>query len=115
MPRLNDFTIKIETGEMGITEPVRFSFNSHEMNFENIEGEVTSLKTFKAESPSLNSYAHSMNLLGPVKGEWEIKGLIITYRVEDEEPYTISFGPLLLNSKNQVNIWQDKPLETFDV
>lgn len=115
MPRLNDFTIEIETGAKELMEPVRFTFNSHEMTFDDFSGETKGNKTFIATSPTLDSYAHSMTLLGPKEGEWEVKKFSISYRVEDDEPYTLSFGPLCLNSKNQVNIWHEKALETFDV
>ena len=38
MPKLNSFKIRIETGNGGMEEPARFSFNSHVLPFEELSG-----------------------------------------------------------------------------
>ena len=33
MPKVNTFKVKVQTGSQGMSEPVHFNFNNHNMDF----------------------------------------------------------------------------------
>ena len=68
MPKLNKFKVRVETGDMGLEEPVRFSFNSHRLALEDLSGGTRPGEVFEG-GYEVNSFAHSMTLVGPDKGE----------------------------------------------
>jgi hypothetical protein len=39
----------------------------------------------------------------------------LTYYPYGEEPYTLRLGPVALDHQSDLNIWQERPLPTFDV
>ena len=114
MPRLLDFKMTIETGDKGTEGPVMFSINNHQVPLENVEGGCGPGETISGGF-QVNSFAHSMTLIGPVKGEWKIKTLKVDFNCENTEPYSVTFGPVTLDDKTEVNVWRDPPLPTFDV
>ncbi len=114
MPKLNTFKVKIETGSTGIGEPVRFSINGHTLPFEETKGSTAAGEVFEGEF-DINSFAHSLTLVGPDAGEWHINKISVDFDCESTEPYTANFGAVVLNPTNQVNIWQDPPIPAFDV
>tara|TARA_B100000686_G_scaffold338193_1_gene410367 strand:+ start:164 stop:508 length:345 start_codon:yes stop_codon:yes gene_type:complete len=114
MPRLNHFKIKIETGAKGLEEPVHFAFNGFKLPFEAMTGGTGPGETFES-SYEVNSFPHSMTLIGPNSGEWDISKMVLNFDVEGSEPYSITFGQVTLNEFNEANIWQDPPLPAFDV
>jgi hypothetical protein len=114
MPKLKTFKIKIETGDSGIDEPVRFSVNGFQIPFEDFKGTPQSGETFEG-SYDINSFPHSLSLVGPEKGDWNIKEMAVEFHVENADPYSVSFGEIKLDETNEANIWQDPPLPTFDV
>jgi len=63
----------------------------------------------------VNSFAHSLTLVGPESGKWEIEKFSIEYDCENEKPYTVQFGRVTLDETTEVNIWQDPPVLAFDV
>ena len=67
MPRLNKFKVRVETGNKGMQEPVRFSFNSHLLPLEDISGGTQPGEVFEG-GYEVRSVAHSMALVGPDKG-----------------------------------------------
>ena len=95
-------------------EPVTFEFNSHELPFENASGGTGPQEVFEGDFAP-NSFAHSVVLVGPNDGEWAIDGFTVDYEVVGDDPYSVSFGAVTLDSGTSVNIWQDPPLKTFDV
>jgi hypothetical protein len=114
MPKLNRLNIKIVTGEQGMDEPVHFSINSHVVPFENIPGGTGAGQTFEGDF-EINSFAHSLTLVGPEKGEWNIREMEVSFDSENIEPYSVRYGEVTLDATNEVNLWQDPPLKTFDV
>ena len=72
MPRLNKFRVRIETGDKGVEEPIRFNFNSHLLPLEDVSGGTQAGEVFEG-GYEVRSVAHSMALVGPDKGEWSIK------------------------------------------
>lgn len=114
MPRVNTFKVKVQTGKQGMSEPVHFNFNSHNMPFDNVTGSAESGETFEG-SFEVNSFAHSLTLVGPGSGKWEIEKITVDYDCEGEKPYTVQFGAITLDESTEVNIWQDPPVLAFDV
>jgi len=114
MPRLNTFKVTIETGDQGTPGPVLFNFNNHTLPFENVKGGTAAGQTFEGEF-EVNSFAHSLTLVGPEQGEWRLEKITVDYKCESLEPYAVTFDALTLDAANQVNIWQDPPLPSFAV
>ncbi|MFQ5716421.1 MAG: helicase [Nitrospinales bacterium] len=114
MSKLNNFKIKIETGSQGMDSPVKFNVNGFSIAFENGQGSVGPGGTFEA-SYEINSFPHSLTLVGPEKGVWGIKKIAVEYQCEDLEPYSALFGEVTLDEKTEVNIWKEPPLPSFDV
>lgn len=113
MPKLNSFKVKIESGT-GTPGPVLFCFNNHVMPFDNVQGGTGERETFEGEF-EVNSFAHSLTLVGPEKGDWRIDKITVDYDSEGTKPYSVTFGEVTLNESNQVNLWQDPPLPVYDV
>lgn len=114
MPKLNQFKIKIQTGDFGTDEPVHFNVNGFKVPFENGTGGTNPGETFEA-SYEVNSHPHSLVLVGPDNGTWAIDKMTLDFDVEGSEPYSVTYGELKLDDLHNVNIWQDPPLPTFDV
>ncbi len=114
MPRVNSFKVKVKTGQQGMLEAVHFNFNNHKLAFDNVVGSAESGKNFEG-SFEVNSYAHSLTLVGPVKGKWEVENITVEYNIENEKPSEVHFGAVTLDESSEVNIWQDPPVPAFDV
>jgi len=114
VPKLNKFKIEVETGEVGTEGPVRFCINNHTLPLDNPQGGVGPGETFTGEF-EVRSFAHSMTLVGPEKGEWNIKKIKVDFDCENVEPYSALMGEVALDSTTEVNIWRDPPLPVWDV
>ena len=114
MPKLNNFSIKIETGNVGINEQVKFGINGFPVPFENGVGGTGPSQVFEA-SYEVNSFPHSFVLMGPDKGTWVIKKISMNIQCQDVEPYSVMFGEVTLDEKLELDIWKDPPLPSFDV
>ena len=114
MPRLNNFKVKIETGSAGTHGAVLFNINNHTLPFENAQGGTGPGKTFEGNF-EVNSFAHSLTLVGPQEGKWDIKKITVDFDAEGGTPYSAVFGAVTLDDSNEVNIWKDPPLPVFDV
>ncbi|MFQ5444766.1 MAG: helicase [Nitrospinales bacterium] len=114
MPKLNNFKVTIETGDRGTPGPVMFTINGHTVPFETVEGSTEPGQTFIGGF-EINSFAHSLALSGPEKGEWNIRQMKVDYNCQDFEPYSVTYGAVTLDETTDVNIWKDPPLPTFDV
>ncbi|MZH47249.1 MAG: helicase [Nitrospinae bacterium] len=114
MPRVNSFKVNVQTGSQGMNEPVYFNFNNHKLEFENVNGSAESGKNFEGDF-EVNSFAHSLTLVGPQSGKWDIEKISVEYNCENEKPYTVRFGAVTLDETTEVNIWQDPPVPAIDV
>ena len=114
MPKLNKFKIYIETGSNGIEEPARFCFNNHVLPLEDLSGGTKPGETLEG-GYDINSVAHSMTLVGPEKGTWSVKKIKVDFEVENTPPYSVEYSAVELDETNELNIWKDPPLATFDV
>ena len=114
MPRLNKFKVRVETGDKGIEEPVRFNFNNHRLLFDDVSGGTKPGEIFEG-GYEVRSVAHSMSLVGPDKGEWSLKKIIVDFDCENTPPYSVEFPSTELDGTTELDIWKDPPLPTFDV
>ena len=114
MAKLNSFKVKIETGGQGTPGPVKFSINRHEVPFENVTGDTGAGTVFEGGF-EVNSFAHSLTLVGPEKGEWHIKKISVDFDCEGTQPYSVTYGEVTLDETSQANLWQDPPQLVFDV
>ncbi|MBI4385037.1 MAG: helicase [Nitrospinae bacterium] len=114
MPKLRNFRIKIETGDPGTQGPVKFSINSHTLPLENVKGSPAAGQTLEGGF-EVNSFAHSLTLVGPEEGRWNIKKMTVDYENEGAPPYLVAFGEVTLDETTEVNIWRDPPLPVYDV
>ena len=114
MPRLNKFKVRVETGVKGIEESVRFNFNNHLLPLEDVSGGTKPGEIFEG-GYEVRSVAHSMSLVGPDKGEWSLKKIIVDFDCENTPPYSVEFPAIELDGTTELDIWKDPPLPTFDV
>ena len=114
MPRLDRFEIEIETGEKGNAGPVQFRLNGHTLGFYGSEGGAESLGVFTGYFEP-RSFAHNLVLLGPEGGSWDLTRVQVRFFCMGNEPYTVRYGAVQLNDQNALDLWQDPPLETFEV
>ena len=75
MPRVRSFSVRIQTGQVGTDTPVRCNFNSHEVELNVISGGTGAGQVFEGEFLPM-SFAHTLTIVGPEEGEWEIEGMI---------------------------------------
>ena len=97
-----------------MSEPAKFAINSHALPLDIALGGVEAGQVFEG-GYDVNSFAHSLTIVGPEKGRWNIKKMTIDYKSEGIEPYSATFGEVTLDETTEVNIWKDPPLPTFDV
>lgn len=115
MPRLNTFKLKIKTGERGFTgQAPEFKMNGHRMPLGNFEGSAAPGGECSGGFQPY-SFAHSLTLVGPTSGEWDIERIDVSYEVANEPPYSAIFGKVTLDPDTELNLWQEPPLPTFDV
>jgi len=114
MPRINRIEITIETGLQGREGPVCLEFNGHALPLNNAEGSAESESTLIGACQP-NSFAHSVYLIGPDKGAWDINGISVTFDVSGDDPYTVRYGSITLDESQSLDIWLERPLPSFDV
>ena len=114
MPRLNTFKVKIQTGSKGHSGQVLFNINNHQVPFDNVQGSAEPGQTFEG-SFQVNSFAHSLTVVGPESGEWAIERMEVDFDCENTPPYAVTYGAVTLDETKEVNIWKDPPAPTFDV
>ena len=114
MPRLERFEIEIETGDKGTEGPIQFRFNGHTLNFEEPTGGTAAQATFPGPFEP-RSFAHSLVLLGPESGEWALERVRVQFYCSGTDPYSVCYGAAELNERNALDLWQDPPLESFEV
>lgn len=114
MPKVRSIACEIQTGAVGTTSDVYLAFNGHPIQLVGPSGGTGTGETLSGTFSPM-SVAHSVTLLGPAEGAWQIDVIAVTYEMEGGEPYTVRFGPVTLDTENQVSIWAEPPRPTFDV
>ena len=114
MPKVQQIECTITTGKVGTESDVILAFNGHPLPFDNPDGGTGSGESFSGSFAPM-SVAHSVSIVGPTEGDWDIQEIAVTYHLDIGEPYSVRFGPIALNTTNQVNIWAEPPRPIFDV
>lgn len=114
MPKLNTFEITIRTGERGRSDTPVFMINTFPCDFLHTEGSLAAGGVFRAKGEP-NSFAHSLLLSGPEGGEWDVEETTVTYYPAGEDPYTVRFGAVTLDENSDMNIYEPRPLPTYEV
>lgn len=116
MPRLEKFTLKIQTGARGIDSEPKYKINGFPLAFDTREGGTGPGESLEAMG-EVQSFPHSLTLDGPQQsGEaWDIEGMEITYEVYGQEPFTLRFGSLSLDGQSDLNLWYERPPAVIDV
>lgn len=114
MPRLETLELQIKTGAQGGGTTPQYSINGFTLEFDEVEGGVGPGETLTAKAAP-QSYPHSLLLIGPEEGQWEIEGITATYYCAGDEPYVVRFGSVTLDDRSDLNIWHERPPRTIDV
>ena len=114
MPRVHSFKVRIETGAQGTAGLVQFNFNSHTMPFETITGSTESGAVFEGRFV-VDSFCHSLTLVGPDSGTWDIDAMTVEFECDEMEPYSVHYGAVSLDEATEVNLWRPAPAPIFDV
>jgi len=114
MPRLETFSVRIKTGEAGPRTIPRYSINGFNIDFDELSGACGPGEVLEATAHP-QSFPHSLILIGPEEGEWDIEGMTITYECDGSEPYTVKLGAVHLDDASDLNIWHERPPKVIDV
>ncbi len=114
MPRVMSFSAEVKTGDTGTETAVRCCVNGHTVPFEGAEGSTQANEVYSAEL-EINSFIHSLTIVGPDEGKWLIEGISVTYICDGIEPYTVRFGQIELDDTTDVNIWAEATPPSFYV
>lgn len=114
MPRLESFTLKLQTGERGLGTMPRYAINGFPLDFDEVKGGVGANETAELTG-SPQSFPHSLVLIGPEEGAWDIAGITATYKCAGAQPYTVRLGAVTLDDDADLNIWYQRPARVLDV
>jgi len=114
MPRLETFDMKIKTGKRGPDKAPWYEINGFKLDFDEMTGGNGPAETLELTGEP-QSFPHSLVLVGPSEGEWDIEGIEITYHVMGAPPYTLRLGGVTLDAETNLNIWYDRPPKVIDV
>lgn len=114
MPKLESFTLEVKTGKRSGPATPKFNINGFPLEFDEVEGVAEAGQTLRLTG-SPQSFPHTLTLMGPEEGAWDIESVVVEYNCMGEEPYTIRMGPVSLDDESDLNIWYERPLQTFDV
>lgn len=114
MPRLESFSLTIKTGDTGPSYMPRYSINGFELDFDELEGGTGAGETLVANGAP-QSFPHTLTLIGPDEGSWDIEGAELNYEVAGGEPYQVKLGAVTLADDEDLNIWHERPEKVIDV
>jgi hypothetical protein len=112
MARLQQLKLTITTGDEGTRSPVRIRINGHTIPVIRTGGGTGPRERFEG-SIQIGSVVHSLELLGPPLGRWEIGGLHAWFLMDQGDPYGNEVGPVMLEANTSINIWSTS--DTFSV
>jgi len=114
MPRLDSITLRIRTGQRGTHETPNYTINGFTLPFDSTEGSTGPGGSFEATGHP-QSFPHSLTLVGPLEGAWDIEGAEIDFFVSGEEPYTVRLGSVTLDDHADLRLWYPRPAVLIDV
>ena len=115
MPKLNAFTIEIQTGESEGPEQPQYSINGFPLDFDEMEGGSGAGEKLTA-SGAPQSFPHTLLLRGPEQGHWDIQSVRVTCEGgRADEPSKVQLGAVTLDNESDLKIGQEPPRPVVDV
>jgi hypothetical protein len=109
---LQSFTLVVKTGEYGNPELPRYAINGFPLDFEESSGGCGPGEIFHATGYP-ESFPHSLLLVGPSDGVWDLEETSVTLWIEGERPYTVRLGSVQLDNLSDLNLWYEPPLPVY--
>lgn len=114
MPKLNSFTLSIKTGSHGPGGVPQYAINGFALDFDEASGSIDAGATLYATG-NPESFPHSLTVIGPPEGLWDIESIEASYQCVGEEPYSVRLGAVTLDDQSDLNIWYQRPERVIDV
>lgn len=111
MSRLNTLRLALQTGATGTTTPVRIRINGFTVPVKRLSGDTGSRERWQG-SLDINSVVHTLELLGPTSGSWELDELVATFETATGTHANVLQG-IRLGEQQALNIWT--PEDSFSV
>ena len=111
MQKVETLRIRIRSGARGTLEPVRIRFNGHELALQVDAGDTTPGADFEG-SFVVSSVAHSVELLAPSTGVWDLDEVVAVF--EGLDPAERRHGPASLSDGQTLDLWNETPA-SFEV
>ena len=111
MQKVETLRLRIRTGARGTQDPVRIRFNGHELALVVDAGDTSAGADFEG-SFVVSSVAHSVELLGPMTGVWDVDEVVAVY--ENLDPAERRHGPASLAEGQTLDLWNETPA-SFEV
>jgi len=106
--------LKILTGQRAPSKPPTYEINGFEIAFDEMAGSLVPGGTLELKG-SPQSFPHSLALLGPNEGYWDIERIDATYYSGTDDHYTIRLGAVTLDGESKLNLKYDRQPELLDV
>lgn len=92
----------------------KYAINGFPLDFDEAKGGVGPHETAELTG-SPQSFPHSLVLIGPEEGAWDISGITATYNCAGSQPYTVRLGAVTVDDDADLNIWYQRPARVLDV
>lgn len=104
-------TLDAGTPSPGTPVPVRIRINQFVVPLNRLKGDLEPGHTYEG-SLDINSVVHSLELMGPPSGRWEIDSMTATFRM-DNGSHVHEMVSISLDANQPTNIWVTE--DTFAV
>ncbi len=111
--KLAQMVLHLKTGERGRSDVPDLEFNGHLLPLRDVEGSCGSGESLQGMIRP-GSVAHTVRLVGPETGTWDIESLRIDYE-GDTGSWTVEFEPFDLDDSSSADIFRLPPLPTWEV
>ena len=111
--KLAQMTLSLTTGARGRVGIPVVEFNGHRLPLGQVEGACGANERLNATIRPA-SVAHTVRLLGPDDGFWDIEALRIDY-VGDAGTWSVEFDAFVLDADSSADIFRLPPLPVWDV
>jgi hypothetical protein len=111
---LQSFSLVVKTGKRGNADVPRYAINGFPLDFDESSGGCGPGEIFQATG-NPQSFPHSLLLVGPADGEWDIEETTVTLWLEGAPPYVVRLGAATLDERSDLNLWYDPPLPVYNL
>ena len=112
--KIDRIHLRVRTGDQALAGPVRLAFNGHVLGLEPLAGGTGPGETFEGTIAPM-SVAHTVHLVGPDAGSWDIQGVELRFQPAAGDPWEVMLGPIELTAEQSLDLWYPPPLPTFEV